>query len=65
MGLIKEPLHIDLVIDSNANAQDLEKIDLMIQELKSESVVKIDSLDNALKSKNESARRYLKTAKLP
>jgi spermidine/putrescine-binding protein len=65
MGLIREPLNMDLVIDSNANAQDLEKIDLMIQELKSESVVKYDSLDNALKSKNESARRYLKTAKLP
>ena len=46
MGLIKEPLHIDLVIHSNANAQDLEKIDLMIQELKSELVVKYEIIIN-------------------
>jgi spermidine/putrescine-binding protein len=58
MGLIREPLNIDLVINSNANAQELEKIDLMIQELKRESVVKYDSLDDALKSKNDSARSY-------
>lgn len=65
MGTINEPLNIDLVIDSNANAQDLEKIDSMIQELKGESVVKYDSLDDALKAKNDRARSYLKTAKLP
>ena len=65
MGLIREPLNIDLVINSNANAQELEKIDLMIQELKNELVVKYDSLDYALKIKNDSARIYLKTAKLP
>jgi hypothetical protein len=65
MGLIREPLNIDLVINSNANAQELEKIDSMIQKLKSESVVKYDSLDDALKFKNDSARSYLKTAKLP
>lgn len=34
MGLIREPLNIDLVINSNANAQELEKIDLMIQQIK-------------------------------
>lgn len=65
MGTINEPLNIDLVIDSNVNTQDLEKIDLMIQELKNELVVKYDSLDDALKIKNDSARSYLKTAKLP
>jgi hypothetical protein len=65
MGLIREPLNIDLVINSNVNAQELEKIDLMIQELKSESVVKYDSLDDVLKAKNDSARSYLKIAKLP
>ena len=37
----------------------------MIQELKNELVVKYDSLDDALKIKNDSARSYLKTAKLP
>ena len=46
MGLIREPLNIDLVINSNANAQELEKIDLMIQELKSESVVKCELIIN-------------------
>ena len=46
MGLIREPLNIDLVINSNANAQELEKIDLMIQELKSESVVKYEIIIN-------------------
>ena len=65
MGLKREPLNIDLVINSNANSQELEKNDLMIQELKSESVVKYDSLDDALKTKNDRARSYLKTAKLP
>ena len=65
MELTREPLNIDLLINSNANAQELEKIDLMIQELKGESVVKYDSLDDALKAKNDSARSYLKTAKLP
>ena len=34
MGLIREPLNIDLVINSNANAQELEKIDLMIHQIK-------------------------------
>ena len=34
MGLIKESLNIDLVINSNANAQELERIDLMIQQIK-------------------------------
>jgi hypothetical protein len=34
IGLIREPLNIDLVINSNANAKELEKIDLMIQEIK-------------------------------
>ena len=34
MGLIREPLNIDLVINSNANAQELEKVDLMIQQIK-------------------------------
>ena len=65
MGMVKEPLNIDLVINSNANAQELEKIDSMIQDLKGESVVKYDFLDDALKAKNDSARSYLKTAKLP
>ena len=65
MRLEKELLHIDLVINSKANAQELEKIDLLIQELKSESVVKYDSLNDALKAKNDSARSYLKTAKFP
>jgi hypothetical protein len=37
MGLIREPLNIDLVINSNANAKELEKIDLMIQEIKMRS----------------------------
>ena len=46
MGLIREPLNIDLVINSNANAQELEKIDLMIQELKSELVVKYEIIIN-------------------
>jgi len=46
MGLIREPLNIDLVINSNANAQELEKIDLMIQELKSKSVVKYELIIN-------------------
>ena len=63
--MVKEPLNIDLVINSNANAQELEKIDLMIQELKGKSVVKYDSLDDALKAKNDRAKSYLKTAKLP
>ncbi|PWK28228.1 hypothetical protein LV89_01009 [Arcicella aurantiaca] len=34
MGLVEEPLNIDLVVNSNANAQELEKIDLMIQQIK-------------------------------
>lgn len=34
MGLIRESLNIDLVINSNANAQELEKIDLLIQQIK-------------------------------
>lgn len=46
MGLIREPLNIDLVINSNANTQELEKIDLMIQELKSKSVVKYELIIN-------------------
>lgn len=65
MGLIREPLNIDLVIDSNANTQELEKIDLMIQQIREEAVAKYDSLDDALKAKNDRARDYLRTAKLP
>jgi hypothetical protein len=34
MGLIKEPLNIDLVVNSNANEQELLKIDLMIKQIK-------------------------------
>ena len=34
MELIREPFNIDLVINSNVNAQELEKIDLMIHQIK-------------------------------
>lgn len=34
MGLIREPLNIDLVINNNVNAQELEKNDSMIQQIK-------------------------------
>jgi hypothetical protein len=34
MKLIREPLNIDLVVNSNANEQDLLKIDLMIKQIK-------------------------------
>jgi hypothetical protein len=34
MGLIKEPLNIDLVVNSNTNEQELLKIDLMIKQIK-------------------------------
>jgi hypothetical protein len=35
--LIREPSNIDLVTNSNANAQELEKIDFMIQEIKAKN----------------------------
>ena len=47
MGLIKEPLNIDLVINSNANVQELEKIDLMIQQIKMSN----KPLDHRIKAK--------------
>ena len=37
----------------------------MIQESKSESVVKYDSFDDALKTKNDRAKSYFKKAKFP
>jgi hypothetical protein len=37
MGLIREPLNIDLAVNSNATPADLEKIDAMIQKLKSKN----------------------------
>jgi hypothetical protein len=34
MELIKEPLNVDFVVNSNVNEQELHKIDLMIQQIK-------------------------------
>ena len=46
MELIREPLNIDLVIVGNANAQESEKIDFIIQELKGELIVKYELIIN-------------------